>query len=306
MLDTFGTRVPSLRHMNTRRLAFVAGVLTAAAELRPATGVAQRPTVADIQVQPGDAQVQVRRTTQFFATAYDRGNNALTSVTSFTWRSSNPRVATIDENGVATGVAPGITQVTARYGSGRTAKTSQPATLEVMADGGAPQPQAQPSGAAPAGAGRSGAGRASGPGCAALARQQPGTGAPDGLMVTPQRVVLIKGESSQLQYRTARGAMGDAAEPACIVFSVDAGRVAAIDTLGLVTSVGDTGRAMVTVAVPGARFAPKQVSVEVRADSVQFSQRTFSLAIGTVDTLELVVPAQDRRRLDPSRTSFQF
>ena len=56
-------------------------------------------------------------------------------------------------------------------------------------------------------------------------------------MVTPQRLVLIKGESAQLQYRTVRGAMGDAAEPACIVFLVDAGRVAMIDTLGLVTSM---------------------------------------------------------------------
>ena len=295
--------------MNTRRLALVATVLAAAPVVYPATGVAQRQSaVADIQVQPGDAQVQVRRTTQFFATAYDRGNNALASVTSFAWRSSNPRVATIDENGVATGVAPGTVQVTARYGSGRTAKTSEPATLEVVAEGGALQPQAQASAAAPAqpGAARPASGRTSGPGCAALARQQPGSGPPDGLLVTPQRLVLIKGESSQLQYRTARGATGDPAEPACIVFLVDAGRVAMIDTLGLVTSMGDTGRAMVTVAVPGARFSPKQVSVEVRADSVQFSERTTSLAVGTVDTLELVVPAQDRRRLDPSRTSFQF
>ena len=72
--------------MNTRRRVFVAGILAVAAGIHPASGVAQRPAVADIQVQPGDAQVQVHRTTQFFATAYDRGNNALTSVTSFSWR----------------------------------------------------------------------------------------------------------------------------------------------------------------------------------------------------------------------------
>lgn len=289
--------------MNTRRRVFVAGILAVAAGIHPASGVAQRPAVADIQVQPGDAQVQVHRTTQFFATAYDRGNNALTSVTSFSWRSSNPRVATIDENGVATGVSPGVAQVTARYGSGRTARTSGPATLEVVAEGGAPQPQAQ---TVPAQPGAPRTGRASGPGCAAVARQEPGTGAPDGLWVSPQRLVLIKGESAQLQYRTVRGATGEAAEPACIVFVVEAGRVAMVDTLGLVTSVGDTGRAMVTVAVPGARFAPKQVSVEVRADSVQFSRRAVALALGTVDTLELVVPAEDGRQLDPARTSFQF
>ena len=296
--------------MSKARLAVLAAALTSAVTVFPAVGVAQRqPPVADIQVQPGDAQVQVRRTTQFFAQAYDRGNNPLLSVTTFTWRSSNPQVATVDDNGVATGVGPGVTQITARYGTGRSLKVSQPATLEVLGEPGAPQPQAQPSGGGGAvqpALPRTAAGARPGPGCAALARQQVGVGAAEGLLVTPQRLVLIKGEAFQLQYRTVRGAMGEAAEPACVVFTVDAGRVALVDTLGLVTSMGDTGRVMVTATVPGARFAPRQVAVEVRGDPVQFDTRSRTIAVGIVDTLELVVPAQESRRLDPASTSFQF
>ena len=299
---------PIMPVMSTTRLAILSAAALAAVIVSPVAGVAQRPAVADIQVQPGDAQVQVRRTTQFFAQAYDRGNNPLLTVTTFTWRSSNLQVATVDENGVATGVGPGVAQITARYGSGRSLKVSQPATLEVLGEAGAPQPQAQPSGAAGGAAQPAGARAAMrpGPGCAALARQQAGTGAAEGLLVSPQRLVLIKGESFQLQFRTVRGAMGEPAEAACVVFTVDASRVALVDTLGLVTSMGDTGRAMVTATVPGARFVPRQVAVEVRGDPVQFDTRSRTIAVGTVDTLELVVPAQEGRRLEPASTSFQF
>jgi len=48
-------------------------------------------------------------------------------VTSFTWTSSNPRVATIDSDGVASGVSLGAVQITARA-EGRTAQ----ARLEVV------------------------------------------------------------------------------------------------------------------------------------------------------------------------------
>ena len=98
----------------------------------PGLARAQRVAIAEVVVSPTDAWAPVGRMTQFFATAFDRADNALSSVTSFTWRSSNPRVATVDANGVATGLSPGITLITARIGSGRSVKTSQPATLVVV------------------------------------------------------------------------------------------------------------------------------------------------------------------------------
>ena len=125
------------------RLGCLATALALAFSL-PGLARAQRAAaIADVLVSPSDAQVQVGGATQLFAAAFDRAGNALTSVTSFTWSSSNPRVAKIDANGVATGLSPGVTLITARLGSGRSVKTSQPATLEVLGESAAPQPQPQ-------------------------------------------------------------------------------------------------------------------------------------------------------------------
>jgi len=294
--------------MRIQGLTLVAAICAGVAAC-PTPAAAQRaPAVADVIVSPADAQVQVSKTTQFFATAYDRGNNALTSVTTFAWRSSNPHVATVDENGVATGVSRGVTLITARYGAGRTLKTSQPATLEVLGEGAAPQPQAQPSAAAaPPPAPRGGAAtHATGAGCSAIGREPAGSGAAEGLFVSPLRVLLVKGESKQLEFRAVRGDGGNA-EPVCILFSIDPGgeRIAQVDSTGVVTSVQDTGHAMVRAVVPGnTRWPPKQIAVEVRPDSVRFNLREVSLPPGTTDTLELVVPAQDNRQLESQM--FQF
>ena len=293
--------------MNTKRLAVMAATCAGAAiALLPTVGAAQRqPAVKEVQIQPGELPVQVGQTTQAFPVAYDAAGNVL-SVTSFTWRSDKPSVATVDSNGIVTGHMVGTALIRARYGSGRNAKTSEPAVVTVTASAVVPQAQAQPSVAAPppAPAVQRG-GHALGAGCSAMSRQPPGTGPADGLYVSPQRVRLIKGESAQLEYHTVRGLAGEIAEPACVLFAVDAGRVAQVDSFGLVSSVGDTGHAVLTVTVPGARWAPKQITVEVSGDSVQFSQRALILAQDVVDTLDLVV-AKDRRRLDPAHTSFQF
>jgi len=292
--------------MKSLRLTTVTAALAGAGlSLVPAVGAAQRaPAVAVVQIQPNELQVQVGQTTQAFVQAYDRAGQALLSITNFTWHSDKPGVATVDSTGIVTGHAAGVARITARYGSGRAAHTSEPAIVEVLAASAAPQPQAQPS-APIAQPGAPARGHGLGVGCSAMSRQPPGSGPADGLFVTPQLVRLIKGESAQLEYHTVRGLTGELAEPACVVFSVDAGRVAQVDSFGLVSSVGDTGHAVVTVTVPGARWAPKQIAVEVSGDSVQFSQRAVSLAPGVVDTLALVV-TKDHRRLDPSHTSFQF
>ena len=60
----------------------------------------------------------------------------------FVWASSNPRAATIDQNGIATGVAPGVTIITARVGTGSRARRGQ-GTLQVVG-GAVPQPGRPP------------------------------------------------------------------------------------------------------------------------------------------------------------------
>lgn len=292
--------------MTSRLVAGLAATLVgAAAFLAPAPAVAQRrsPTVASIQVSPPDGQVDVGKTISFFATAFDGGNNTIGSVTDFTWTSTNPRAATVDAYGVATGVAAGVTIIRAQYGRGARSKMGE-ATLQVTSPGAQPQPQAaaQPTAVeapAPRGA------RATGPGCAAEDRQPDGSGLAEGLLVSPLRVSLVKGESQQLLFRAVKGD-GTNADKVCIQFNIDAGgeRVAQVDSFGVITSVGDTGHAMLRAVVPGRSWQPKQISVEVKGDSVVFSQRELSLAPGAQDTLELVVPAEGDRVLNPAM--FQF
>jgi hypothetical protein len=65
--------------------------------------------------------------------------------------------------------------------------------------------------------------------------------------------------------------------------------------VGFIRAAGDTGRATVRAEVPGnARIQPRQIAVEVRADSVRFARSELWLPVGAVDTLRVEVPAQSR------------
>jgi len=287
--------------MDSKRLLLAAGALLGAGLcLSPATAVAQR-RAADVQVSPPDAQVQVGRQEPFVATAYDNANNPIPTAT-FVWSSSNPRAATIDQNGIATGVGPGVAIITARTGSGRYAKTGQ-ATLQVLGEGA----QAQPQAAAPPAVTRppvTAAGRLAGPGCAAAEREPPGSGPAVGLAIDPLRVTLVKGETQQLSYRPVQ-ANGDAAEHLCVTFGIQSGDKAVnVDSTGLVIAI-DTGHAKIQVNITNRTFPPRLVDVEVRGDSVRFRARELSLVPGTTDTLRLLVPAQNNRPINPVGV-FQF
>jgi hypothetical protein len=297
--------------MNTKRLLLWTGALLGAGLcLSPATAAAQR-RVSDVQVSPPDAQVAVGRTVAFAATAFDATNNPIATAT-FVWTSSNPRAATIDRDGIATGVGSGVTIISARNGSGSRAKTGQ-ATLQVIVEGGAPQPTA--AAAAPAAQPAvqpnalrtpAVAGRPSGAGCAAMDRQPAGSGPPLGLLLQPLRMTLVRSEVVPLSYQAVQGS-GDPADKVCILFAVQPGgeRVAAVDSFGVVQA-GDTGHTVVQLTFPGKpNWAAKQVNVEVRADTVRFRGRELSVAPGAVDTLALVVPAQGGRQVNPVGI-FQF
>ncbi|HJU57023.1 MAG TPA: lamin tail domain-containing protein, partial [Pyrinomonadaceae bacterium] len=71
------------------------------------------PAIARIEVTPASASIAIGQTQQFTATAYNAAGNPMSGVL-FTWESSNTAVATIDQNGLATGVAEGTTQIRAR------------------------------------------------------------------------------------------------------------------------------------------------------------------------------------------------
>jgi uncharacterized protein (TIGR03437 family) len=82
--------------------------------------------VARVEVSPASATINVGQQQQFTAKAFDASNNEIIGVI-FSWNSSNTAVATVDRNGLASGVSPGSTEIRA---SGR-GVTSPPATLTV-------------------------------------------------------------------------------------------------------------------------------------------------------------------------------
>jgi peptidoglycan/xylan/chitin deacetylase (PgdA/CDA1 family) len=70
------------------------------------------PAVTTINVIPGDVSIHTGGTQQFSALATDQNGLAMNGV-AFTWTSSDPTVATIDANGLATAVEAGTTQISA-------------------------------------------------------------------------------------------------------------------------------------------------------------------------------------------------
>jgi len=67
--------------------------------------------VATVTVAPDAGNIPIGSTQTFIATARDADNNSVG--TTFTWTSTNPGVATIDANGVATAVTQGSTRIIA-------------------------------------------------------------------------------------------------------------------------------------------------------------------------------------------------
>ncbi|MEK7668470.1 MAG: Ig-like domain-containing protein, partial [Gemmatimonadota bacterium] len=274
------------------------------------TALAQQrqPRVVELQLMPADATVRVGERQVFLPVAFDATNTPIAAAT-FEWSSSNPAVVSIDRDGVATGIAPGIAIITVRTGRGAAAKTAQ-APVQVTAAQGAPAAAAAPV-AAPVPAAQpvpnpvqpqNAAPRVATPvtppsvpqGTAALAHQPAGTGAAEALVVRPVNAVLVPGERLQLDYRLYR-TDGGAAEPQPLVFATDTGAAVPIqvDSTGLVTA-GRAGRAGVRVGHPTDARLRREVAVVVGADSVRFSAPAVTLPAGVTDTLVVAVPAQNR------------
>ena len=101
------------------------GVTSAAATLNV---VSSSTPIASVALAPSSATIKVGQTQQFTATAVDTSGNTVSPVT-FTWRNSAAGVAIVGSNGLASGIAPGMTVITASVGT----VTSPAATLTVTA-----------------------------------------------------------------------------------------------------------------------------------------------------------------------------
>jgi uncharacterized protein YjdB len=117
---------------NGRVTALSAGTMTVTATSEGKTGTATivvtAVPVASVEISPTTQSVVVGDTTPAFTAVTKDGSGNTLSGRTVQWSSSNPSVATIDANtGVATGVAPGTTSITATSEG----KTSNSATLTV-------------------------------------------------------------------------------------------------------------------------------------------------------------------------------
>jgi len=280
------------------------GVLAVAAALvcAPEGAQAQRARcrVAEVTLAPPDGVVQAGATMALLATAYDAAGNPC-EVT-YTWTSSDATIAAVDRGGIVRGVAPGTATITARTGIGAAAKIGR-STVTVESAGvttqGAPSDEGIPDfhPRLP---------RATGPGVAAMDRQEEGTGLADNLQVDPLALMMVRGETRWLAFRANRPD-GSRAQPVPIVFQVGAGgdRIIAVDTLGKITAGNEIGTTTVSLTVPNqSRIPQKTVRVEVRNDSVQFDRRSLVLEPNQVETLSVYVPAQ-QKALEPRMFQYE-
>ena len=74
------------------------------------------PVPTSLMINPDEASVLIGGTQQFTAKVFDEDNNEL-STDGITWEVSDELIATINSNGLATGVAVGFTTITAKLGA---------------------------------------------------------------------------------------------------------------------------------------------------------------------------------------------
>lgn len=109
------------RTRTVRRFALTALLIGAGALLAVSCGGDDNgmtdpdPTVASVDVSPGEASLAVGETAEFSATAQDESGG--TVGTDIGWSSTNSSVATVDDQGVATARAAGSAEIVASAGS---------------------------------------------------------------------------------------------------------------------------------------------------------------------------------------------
>lgn len=104
-----------LRHKAVTPSSFrnvILGCLSVIALLLPGCGGSSVGPVATVTVTPTISTIAVNRQQGFTAVATDTKGNVIAGQV-FSWTSSAPTIANITQSGIATGVAPGSTQITA-------------------------------------------------------------------------------------------------------------------------------------------------------------------------------------------------
>jgi TolB protein len=258
------------------------GLIAALALSLPGAALAQN--VAEVQVAPPTITIRVGERSGLLATAFDRIGNVIPTVR-IIWSSNNVLVAKVDNGGTVTGVANGIAIVEARVGSRR-----GQAAVQVTGGANPAQPPAAPppppvAGVPPPPAGPD-----------PLAGQPAGSGPAAALRLEPGVIYLLPSENSRVSPRALRED-GSPASPVAVTWTSLRSDVASVDQNGNVVALSP-GQGTIQATAGGGLTATAPVVVQ----QAEFTVREGSplmLSPGEVDTLHVVVAAQNGRSVNP-------
>jgi uncharacterized protein YjdB len=254
--------------------------------------------VARVQVAPPTITIRAGEKYTLVGVAYDRNGSVMLTAT-LTWNTNNRGIATVDQDGTVTGVGPGAATVTASWGSGATRRQG---TATVLVQGGAGG--AGGAGGPTGGGGTPNPGGVQGgtPGADPTTGQPVGSGPAAALQIEPRTLYLLVYENLIARVRAVR-ADGQPAAPVRPTWrSLNESVVTADPATGLVTGVAE-GQGTLQVSAPagaGGATVAGTAAVVVQRTPFKFRQDgPLVLSPGTVDTLRVIVPAQQNRELLP-------
>lgn len=248
--------------LQLRRLVTVAGVLTALA------GPLAAQAVSEVLASPENISIRVGDRRAITTTAFDRAGNVIATAR-ITYRSLGPNVASVDGDGTVTGRGAGTTSIEVKAGT----KVATVVVTVAAGGGGASAAAGTSGGAIPANISR--------------------------VVIDPATVYLVQSET---QHLTARAIAGDGS----ILGSVQAtwrsltpGGVSVDSINGNVTGIG---AGMGTIEARLSNGMSASAPVQVNAVPFDAERKTVSLSPDEIDTLRMVVPAQNGRRLETGLT----
>src|SRR5919201_4524424 len=262
-------------------------IIVALGVMIPPAATAQN--VAEVQVAPPSMTIRVGERSGLLATAFDRIGNVIPTIR-IIWSSNNVAVAKVDNNGTVTGVANGVAIIEARAGARRGQAAVQvvggsgpgaPPPAPPPAPGGPPPPPPAPPERDP------------------YAGQPPGTGPAVALRLEPGAVYLLPSENTRVSPRALKED-GSAAAPVIVTFTSLRTDVASVDQSGNVVALAP-GQGTIQASAPGGLTATAPVVVQQADFTVREAGpgSPLMLSPGDVDTLHVIVPAQNNRTVNP-------
>src|SRR6266566_3408697 len=249
-----------------------------------APGAAAAQNVSEVQVAPPTVTIRVGERSGLLATAFDRIGNVIPTVR-IIWSSNNVNIAKVDNNGTVTGVANGVAIIEARVG----ARRGQAAIQVTGGSAPAPPPPAPPGAPPPP--------PLAGPD--PYAGQPPGSGPAAALRLEPGVVYLLASENTRVSPRALRQD-GSPAAPVVVAWTSLRPDVASVDQSGNVVALAP-GQGTIQATASGGLTATAPVVVQQADFTVREAGvgSPLMLSPGEVDTLHVIVAAQNNRTVNP-------